>query len=346
MCSVEPTPHVLVDPARLDANIVALQDLLTGRGIAVRPHAKTHKSLEIARRQLAAGAIGLTVATVSEAEVFSAVCDDLFIAYPIWLHPEDHERARRLRAVLERARVTVGLSGVESIPGLAAVPGLRVLVEVDPGMGRSGAPADQAGTIAAAARDAGLQVEGVFAFPGHSYAPRGRAGAAADETRELTRAVAELDAVGMSARVVSGGSTPSAQFADGSVLTEYRPGVYVFGDAQQWELGTTTPDRIALTVTSTVVARFGDRLIADAGSKVLSSDRPGWASGFGRVLDHPDARISALSEHHATLTGLDVPVGTRLRLVPNHVCTVVNLVDQFRVVGSEPWPVDARGCNT
>lgn len=340
---VAATPHLLVDPALLDANVKALQDCLTARGIAVRPHAKTHKSLEVARRQLAAGAIGLTVATVSEAEVFAAVCDDLFIAYPLWLDPE---RAARLAALAGRVRVTVGVSGLESIAALARVPGVRVLVEVDPGMGRSGAPAAEAGRIAAAARERGLPVDGVFAFPGHSYAPDGRAAAAADEARELTRAVAELAAHGVPARVVSGGSTPSVAYADASVLTEYRPGVYVFGDAQQWELGTTTPERIALTVVTTVVARFGDRLIADAGSKVLSTDRPAYASGFGRVLDHPDARISALSEHHATITGLDVPAGTRLRLVPNHVCTAVNLADQFVVEGSDPWPVDARGCNT
>ncbi|WP_432562396.1 alanine racemase [Kineococcus sp. SYSU DK003] len=336
-----PTPHVLVDPDLLEDNLARTRSALTG--LAVRPHAKTHKSLEIARRQLAAGAVGLTVATVAEAEVFAQVCDDLFIAYPLFV---DEARAARLRALTGRARVSVGLSGTASVPALARVPGLRVLVEVDPGMGRSGAPAAAAGAIAAAARDAGLTVEGVFAFPGHSYSPTGRAAAAADEARELARAVDSLAAEGIAARVVSGGSTPSAAFADAGVLTEYRPGVYVFGDAQQWELGSIAPEHIALTVTSTVVARFADRIVADAGSKVLGADRPAYASGFGRLLDHPEARIAALSEHHATITGLDVPVGTRLRLVPNHVCSAVNLVDELQVVGGQTWAVDARGCNT
>jgi D-serine deaminase-like pyridoxal phosphate-dependent protein len=334
-----PTPHVLVDPALLDANIARMRTELAP--LALRPHAKTHKSLEIARRQLAAGAIGLTVATVSEAEVFAEVCDDLFIAYPVYV---DADRARRLAALTSRVRLTVGVSGVESIP--AGIPDLHVLVEVDPGMGRSGAHPADAGRIAKACAAVGLVVDGVFAFPGHSYSPTGRAGAAADEARALRTAVASMAADGFTARVVSGGSTPSAEFADASVLTEYRPGVYVFGDAQQWELGTFDPTDIALTVTSTVVARFEDRLICDAGSKVMGADRPAYASGHGRVLDHPDARITALSEHHATITGLDVPVGTRLRLVPNHVCNVVNLVDELQVVGSQAWPVDARGCNT
>lgn len=335
------TPHVLVDPALLDANIARMRAALGP--VALRPHAKTHKSLEIARRQLAAGAVGLTVATVSEAEVFAQVCEDLFIAYPVFL---DTARAARVRALTERVRLTVGISGTESVPALATVPGLRVLVEVDPGMGRSGAPADRAGAIAAAARDAGLTVEGVFAFPGHSYSPTGRAAAAADESRELVRALDSLAVQGITARVVSGGSTPSAEFADPSVLTEYRPGVYVFGDAQQWELGTVDPATIALTVVATVVARFEGRVVADAGSKALGADRPGYASGFGRLLDHPDARITALSEHHATITGVDLAVGTRVRLVPNHVCTAVNLADEFQVVGAGTWPVDARGRNT
>nr|WP_281372934.1 alanine racemase [Kineococcus aurantiacus] len=328
---------MLVDPGRVEANLARTHAALSG--LAVRPHAKTHKSLEVARRQLAAGAVGLSVATVSEAEVFAQVCDDLFIAYPVFL---DAERTARVRALGERARVSVGISGTEALPQL---PGLHVLVEVDPGMGRSGAPAADAGRIAAAARDAGLVVDGVFAFPGHSYSPDGRAAAAADEARELARAVESLAAEGVAARVVSGGSTPSLGFADRDVLTEYRPGVYVFGDAQQWELGTTDPADIALTVVATVVARFPGRVVADAGSKVLGADRPGYASGFGRLLDHPDARVSALSEHHATITGFDAPVGTRVRLVPNHVCSAVNLADELQVVGSQPWRVDARGCN-
>lgn len=331
------TPHLLVDPDRLEANLARTHTALAG--LAVRPHAKTHKSLEVARRQLAAGAVGLTVATVSEAEVFARVCDDLFVAYPVFF---DAGRSARVRALTERVRLTVGISGTDALPD---VPGLHVLVEVDPGMGRSGAPAADAGRIAAAARAAGLVVDGVFAFPGHSYSPHGRARAAADEARELTRAVESLAAQGITARVVSGGSTPSVEFADRDLLTEYRPGVYVFGDAQQVELGTVGFDDVALSVVATVVARFEGRVVADAGSKVLGADRPAYASGFGRLLDHPDARITALSEHHATITGFDAPVGTRVRLVPNHVCSAVNLADELQVVGAQPWRVDARGCN-
>ena len=339
-----PTPHVRIDREVLERNIEARQQAATASGLALRPHAKTHKSLEVARLQLAAGAVGLTVATVGEAEVFAEVCDDLFVAYPLWV---DDERAGRLRGVLARARVTVGVDSVESVQQLSSLvdAGLRVRVEVDSGHHRSGVPAADVVGIARAASDLGLAVDGIFTFPGHSYSPEARASAAADEARELGAARDLLGEARIPCPVVSGGSTPSVEHAHAEVLTEVRPGVYVFGDAQQWELGTATPAEIALTVVATVVGRYPDRVVLDAGSKVLGADRSAWATGLGRLLDHPDARVTALSEHHATVTGLDAPRGTRVRVVPNHVCTAVNLADEY-VVDDHTWPVDARGANT
>jgi D-serine deaminase-like pyridoxal phosphate-dependent protein len=159
--------------------------------------------------------------------------------------------------------------------------------------------------------------------------------------------------------VRSGGSTPTALLTEGSAATEVRPGVYVFGDAQQLELERCAPEDIALSVAATVVSRHDTapgtpaRFIIDAGSKVLGSDRPAWATGFGRLMDHPEARITALSEHHATVVwhGADaVPaLGDRLRVIPNHVCLVLNLVDEVAVVQSgelvDRWVVAARGRN-
>jgi D-serine deaminase-like pyridoxal phosphate-dependent protein len=194
-----------------------------------------------------------------------------------------------------------------------------------------------------------LDVAGVFTFPGHSYSPTTRQSAARDEHEALSIAVASLAGLGLSARIVSGGSTPSLEFATSSVLTEVRPGVYVFGDAQQWELGTIVPENIALTALATVVSRSPGRLILDAGSKVLGADRGAYSTGFGRLLDHRDARLTALSEHHGTVVGLDLPLGSRVRVVPNHVCAAVNLADEYLVVTADgelsTWPVDARGRN-
>lgn len=353
-----PTPSLVIDEARLDRNIAAMAAFTATAGLALRPHVKTHKSVEIARRQRAAGAAGITVATISEAEVFAAAgFTDIFIGYPLWL---DTDKTVRLRRLLEAipvgaAPLRIGVDSVEGAEGAArAAVGLldklAVLVEVDSGHHRSGVAAAQAGPVAAAALRAGLDVAGVFTFPGHSYSPDGRRAAAADEARELSAAVVSLAGAGVTARVVSGGSTPSAEFADNTVLTELRPGVYVFRDAQQWELGMSSPDDIALTVRATVAARHDDHLIADAGSKVLGVDRGSFSTGFGRLLDHPEARITALSEHHATITGVDLPAGSQVRVVPNHVCIAVNLADEYLVVRDgavvDRWPVDARGANT
>jgi D-serine deaminase-like pyridoxal phosphate-dependent protein len=357
--SVEPipaaTPALVIDEAVLDANIARAAAFAARAGLALRPHVKTHKSIEIARRQRAAGASGITVATLSEAEVFAgAGFTDIFVAYPLWL---DEFRTASLARVLERSSVLIGVDSVVGIEklagtGLAATGRLAVLVEVDSGHHRSGISAVEAGPLAAAARDTGLDVAGVFTFPGHSYSPETRHGAADDEQRALASAVASLDEQGIAARIVSGGSTPSLEFASSTVLTEVRPGVYVFGDAQQWELGTTAPVDIALTALATVVSRSPGHLILDTGSKVLGADRGTYSSGFGRLLDHTDARITALSEHHATVVGIDLPLGTRVRVVPNHVCAAVNLADEYlidirRTEGVPPtiWPVDARGRN-
>jgi D-serine deaminase-like pyridoxal phosphate-dependent protein len=130
--------------------------------------------------------------------------------------------------------------------------------------------------------------------------------------------------------------------------------VYPFYDAQQWELGTVGPGRIALTAVATVVSVRDDRVVVDAGSKILSPDRPAYASGHGRLPAHPGARVVALSEHHATIVwpaNAPLPVlGERVRIAPNHVCTAVNLVDELVVErgGAETgvWAVAARGRNT
>ena len=353
-----PTPSLVLDEVRLGRNIAEMAAFAAERGLALRPHVKTHKSVEIARRQVAAGAAGITVATLNEAEIFAAAgFTDIFIAYPLWL---DADKTARLRRLLEASPAGAGplLIGIDSAEGAEraaqAAAGLldrlAVLVEIDSGHHRSGVAAREAASVATAAAQAGLDVAGVFTFPGHSYSPAGRRAAAADEARELAAAVAALAGVGVTARIVSGGSTPSAEFADASVLTELRPGVYVFRDAQQWELGMSAPDEIALTVQATVVSRRGDHLIADAGSKVLGVDRGSFSTGFGRLPSHPEARITALSEHHATITGLDLPAGSRITIAPNHVCIAVNLADEYVVVRGGTvigrWPVDARGANT
>lgn len=343
-----PTPFLAIDLPVLQANIERVAAWADDRGLALRPHVKTHKSPEIAHMQEDAGVGGLTVATVGEAEVFAQQgFDDLFVAYPLWL---DDDRRRRLARLAERATLRVGFDSVEAARRLAGT-GVTGLVEVDSGHHRSGVAPEAAGEVAAGAVEGGLEVLGAFTFPGHSYAPGGRAAAAGGEAGALASVAEALRAAGIEPVVLSGGSTPSlAETGDG--LTESRPGVYVFNDAQQWELGSCSPDQIALTCHATVVSHAGGRLVLDSGSKVLGADRPAWASGFGRLLDHPEARIVILSEHHAVadLAGRPLPpLGSTVRVVPNHACNAVNLVDEYAVLADgglvDRWAVAARGMN-
>ncbi|MHA3702717.1 alanine racemase [Jatrophihabitans sp. YIM 134969] len=341
------TPFVVVDPAVLDRNVAATQAFADSRGIALRPHAKTHKSVDVARRQLAAGAVGLTVATLGEAEVFADLLAehdrDVLVAYPV--RPD----VDRLRALAARVRVVVGvdaLAGVEA----AAAAGVAVSVEVDPGLHRTGVAPELAGELAAAARERGVEVVGVFTFPGHGYAPGTGASAAADEARALRTAGESLAAAGVEAPVRSGGCTPTFAHTDAGVVTELRPGVTVYFDAQQVALGVATLEQVALSITATVVSdAVPGQVVLDAGAKVLGMDRPAYVDGHGLLPDFPAARIERIWEHHGVVTippGTPAPaVGDRVRVVPNHVCSTVNLVDEV-VVGDEVWPVSTRGRNT
>src|SRR5262245_11256399 len=208
------TPCVVVDLVRVRANIARLQSAMDRREIAVRPHAKTHKSIAVARLQLAAGARGITVGTLGEAEVFAgAGIDDLFLAYPLWA---TGPKAARLRALHEAdPGLKVGVDSVAGAEALAeAVRGSRrpltVLVEVDPGNGRTGVASPAvAAEVARAAGAAGLVVEGVFSHGGHGYAVGAAEAAGADEVRALEGAAAAIRDAGIAISTISAGSTPT-----------------------------------------------------------------------------------------------------------------------------------------
>jgi D-serine deaminase-like pyridoxal phosphate-dependent protein len=338
------TPYLRVELAVLEANIAAMARQAASSSLALRPHAKTHKSPQIAARQLAAGAVGLTVATIGEAEVFAEVCSDLFIAYPLWVDAEDGDRLRRLAD--RGTKLQVGCDSFAAGANLVGLP-VEVLIEVDSGHHRTGVRPDQAGALSAELVGIGLSVAGVFTFHGHSYSPTSTSQAAADEAAALAMATDSFRPTRLTCGRLSGGSTPSAGFTTGDVLTELRPGVYVFGDAQQLELGTIGFDQVALTVVSRVVSHAGGRVICDAGSKALGADRAPWATGYGRVFDAPDARIVALSEHHATVDwpGRLPHLGSTIAIIPNHACNAVNLADQYVLSTGGTWPVAARGRN-
>jgi D-serine deaminase-like pyridoxal phosphate-dependent protein len=349
------TPAVVVDLGRLEGNIRRLQDAMDERGVALRPHAKTHKSVRVARLQLEAGARGITVGTIGEAEVFvDAGIRDLFLAYPIWA---EGSKARRLRDVHDAADLRVGVDSDDGAERLAAaVAGsrrpLHVVVEIDPGLHRTGvADPDAAVRVARAARDRGLVVDGVFAHGGHSYDPAVRERASRDEVASLEAAAAALEAAGFEVATISAGSTPTMIASATGRVNEMRAGTYVLGDRQQWVLGAIPAEGIAAVVAATVVSVAPDRFVLDSGAKSLTKDRADWLAGYGQLPAYPAAVIERLSDYHAVVRapgGAARPrIGEIVAVAPNHICPVIDLFDAFWVVAAdgsaERWPVDARG---
>jgi D-serine deaminase-like pyridoxal phosphate-dependent protein len=353
------TPAVVIDLDRLDAAVGRMAAVMADRGVDLRPHAKTHKSIEVGRRQLVAGAAGLTVGTIGEAEVFAdAGLDDLFIAYP--LVPRG-PKAARLRALARRSRLRVGVDSAGGVRAVADALGpdrgaVELLIEIDSGGRRSGVAPSGAGEIARFASDLGLAVIGVFTHGGHGYAgPDARADAADDEVRSLTAAASSLGTAGVEARVVSAGSTPTAVDSARGAITEERPGTYVFGDRQQVVLGSIEPDAVAAVVAARVVSvnESEHRFVVDAGGKILGKDVATYMPGHGEIPELGGAVVARVADYHGIVDiapGDPMPeIGRVVTVVPNHICPVVNLVDSFLVIrGGELagiWPVDARGRN-
>ena len=350
------TPRVVVDLARVERNIARLQVEMDRRGIAVRPHTKTHKSVSVARLQLEAGARGITVGTLGEAEVFAAAgLTDMFVAYPVWA---DAAKGARIRALHEAvASFSVGVDSVAGAErlGVAVAGGrrpLRILVEIDPGLHRTGVGSpDAAVEVALVAKSAGLEVAGIFSHGGHGYRPGGTADAGADEVRTLTAAAAALRSEGFDTPTISAGSTPTMLSAAAGAVTEMRAGTYAYGDRQQWVLGAIPAEGCAVAVAATVVSVADGRLVVDAGAKMLTKDRADWLTGFGAFPAYPDLVIDRLNDYHGVVTippGASAPViGEVVAIVPNHICPVIDLVDSVVVVAADgsvaDWPVDARG---
>jgi D-serine deaminase-like pyridoxal phosphate-dependent protein len=351
------TPEIVIDLDVVERNARRLQVALDERGVALRPHVKTHKSPELARIQVEAGARGITVGNLGEAEVFAeAGFDDIFIAYPI---RADGPKADRLRALLERdrLRLSVGFDSIEGVEGLAAAARgaarpLRVLLELDPGNRRTGAPPGETARIATAALRLGLDVAGVFTHGGHAYRPGGAEPAGADEVRALTVGAEALGALGIDRPIVSAGSTPTQLTAAVAPVNEMRAGTYLLGDRQQWAIGAVPDDGIATAVAGTVVSAAVDgQVVIDTGAKMLTKDLAPYLDGYGAIPAYPHAVIERLSDYHGVIhipDGTPAPrLGEVLAVVPNHVCPVIDTRDSFIAtragVAVGRWPVAARG---
>ncbi|MFD2238296.1 alanine racemase [Aureimonas populi] len=343
------TPAVVVDLEKARANILRFQAHANAAGLAARPHIKTHKLPQLARLQIEAGAVGITCQKVSEAEAMAAgdpAIRDILITYNIL----GQEKLARLRALAGRVRLSVVADSDAVVAGLSgafadAGEPLAVLVECDTGGQRCGVASPEAARSLARAIAAapGLAFGGLMTYPA--------AGGAARAADFLKAAKALIEAEGLPVPCVTSGGTPDIwQSRTDDILTEYRPGTYVYNDRSLVARGVATLEECALTVLATVVSvPAPGRAIIDAGSKVLTSDLLG-LTGHGAVLGRPDLAIDQLSEEHGRIVcdgPVGLAVGDRLSIVPNHACVVTNMVDavQMRMADGhiEPWAVAARG---
>lgn len=342
----ENTPAVVVDLDRLERNIREMADFAAQNRVALRPHVKTHKSPAIAKMQLAAGARGITVATLREAEAMAAAgCDDILMAYTV-VGPDKYHRlielARRVRlaVAVDSSRGARPLSEAFSNAGIS----LDVMVEVDTGQHRCGVlPGTDAARLATeVAALPGLHLRGIMTHEGHSYLQQDAdaiARTARDAGEEMRKTAEEIRTHGISVPVISMGSTPTARLVGLEPgVTEIRPGNYVFYDMTQVTLGVVPYERCSLRVRCRVISRPApDRAVIDAGSKTLSSDRGKYgavAEGYGLVLKGdapiPGAVLERLSEEHGVMAipaGTTLEVGDIVEVIPNHACPVVNLAD-------------------
>jgi D-serine deaminase-like pyridoxal phosphate-dependent protein len=353
------TPAAVVDLDIMEANLDRMAGYARGHGLALRPHTKTHKSPLLAAEQVRRGAAGLTVAQLHEAQLMSAVSDDILLAHP----PVGAPKLARLLALPEGARITVALDSRAALESLAAAADaaareIGVLIELDLGMGRVGIaePAEAAQLCELCTQLAGVSWRGIMFYPGHIREHVDEQDASLETVdAKLQQMLDALGERGLHPEIVSAGSTPAA-YASHRIrgLTEIRPGTYIFNDRTTAAIGACSWEDCAYTVLATVVSTaVSGQAVVDAGSKALFREElrgSSW-SGFGALLDRPEVVVKGMSEEHGLLdlsgTAWRPAIGDRVRIVPNHVCVSVNLHDTVWGVRGEhierSWPVAARG---
>jgi D-serine deaminase-like pyridoxal phosphate-dependent protein len=357
------TPELVVDFDRLARNIHRVAGIAQQSHVALRPHVKTHKTPAIAHKQIAAGAVGITVAKLGEAEVMSAAgIRDIFIAYEII----GEKKIERLMNLAQQITVSVAVDSMKGARPLSRAfhevgRTLDVLIEIDTGLGRCGVlPLEPALDLSKQVSDLpGLRIRGIFTHEGHAMRadkPEGigeisrQAGRAMVETANLIRGS------GIDIEVVSVGSTPTVMAGDMvDGITEIRPGTYVFYDASGVLMGFVDENDCAATIVATVISRPApNRAIIDAGSKVLTvskGDVFGQFVGYGLIKGARGAIIENLNEEHGFVRLSDsdpnLSIGDRVEVIPFHICPVINLFDEMVGVSEERvvarWPILARG---
>jgi D-serine deaminase-like pyridoxal phosphate-dependent protein len=353
------TPAVIVDLSVAKRNIEKLAAYGREHRLGIRPHTKTHKSVRMARMQMEAGAVGLTVAKIGEAEVMSPATDDLFIAYPTL----DSYRANHAAQLAKKQTIRVGLDSAFAATAIgeaasAAGSTIGVLVDLDVGFHRTGVqtPADSVDLAKQIAKIKGLRLDGIMCFPGQIKDRADQEETLAPIAATLQEAVDLWKRVGLETKIVSGGSSPTAfQSHLTPALTEIRPGTNIYNDANMMSGGYCTVDECAVQIECTVVSNaVPGKVVLDAGSKTLTMDRrmiSPETAGFGYVVEYPQAKITRLSEEHGEVklaNGQRGPkIGERVHVIPNHICPCINLHDRvyLRLPDGEleTMTIDARG---
>lgn len=355
------TPVLLVSEEILHRNIAEMASFAKSVGVNLRPHIKTHKTPQIARLQIARGAIGITCAKVGEAEVMveQAGVEDVLIAYPTIGEP----KYRRILKLMDRARVAIAVDSVEAARTISTAMArhdrsVDLYIEVNTGQNRSGVMVgDEAVQFALnVARHPNVNLVGIMTHEGHvNSMDFGKIEAAAIEAgKRMVDTAERIRAHGIELPTVSVGSTPAASMTTTVPgITEARPGTYVFNDNSLFRFGDRwTVQDCAARFVATVVSRTApDRCIVDTGSKSLAMDPSKSRKGHGFIVGHPDVVISKLSEEHGIC---ELPegeegfnVGDRVEIIPNHVCPTVNLMDEMAIVRNgqivDTWKIAARG---
>jgi D-serine deaminase-like pyridoxal phosphate-dependent protein len=354
------TPALTIDLTKMERNLDRMAKSCRDQGVGLRPHTKTHKTPEVARLQMERGAVGLTVAKVGEAEVMAAAgLDNILVAYPVY----GSEKLLRLARLARERKILVSLDDQATADELSTAANgegatVGVLVEFDVGYRRCGL-ASGAACIELARKIEklpGLDFRGLMTYFGNIWGTveerRQEALRVADRVAQTLEAFARER---LEVEIVSGGSTPSAEFAHLIAgLTEIRPGTYVYNDLNTLYQGACRLEDCAARVVTTIVSTaVPGRAILDAGSKTFSSDtlRAGPQSGYGMVIEAPDTPLVKLNEEHGhldtTRSTRRFQVGEVLTVVPNHVCTCVNMQDEVSLLRDGQvtgiWHVAARG---
>lgn len=345
------TPCLVLDKGILERNLKRMSDTVHRNGVALRPHLKTAKSAAVARMATAGEAGGITVSTLAEAEYFAGNgFRDILVAAA--QPPQKLDRAAKL---IERGvMVTLVTDDLSLARSIAAHRGdFRVLIELDSGDSRAGIKADDPSLIEIG-RELRAKLAGVMTHAGHSYECRDAAcirGIAEGERSTVVSAATRLRDAGMKCDVVSVGSTPTMTYArklDG--VTEARPGVYMFQDLMQVEIGSASKEDIALTVLASVIGKNEreNRILVDAGALALSKDRSTQATnhdaGYGEVWDISGHEsfgrciVQRVYQEHGVVTSdRQLPfdkltIGTKVRIGPNHACITAAAHDRYYVV--------------